>query len=133
MATRQHVREAIISLLYALDTGNESIQKHVDEVLEDKKIRNKQREFALVLFAGVLENLEKIDELIVGVLKEWDFEKLGKMEKAIIRLGVYEMGHTQTDKAVVINEAVELSKIYGTEHSPKFVNGVLDAIKKELK
>lgn len=129
MATRQQVREVVVWLLYAFDSGNENIQKFIDEILEEKKIRNKQKEFALSLFSGILENLEMVDDTIESVLKEWDFEKLGKMEKAILRLGVFEMLFTDTDRAVIINEAVELAKNYGAENSPKFVNGILDAIK----
>ena len=124
---------AVVSLLYAYDLGNGKIADVAVEILEEKKIRNKQREFALGLFEGVIENLEKIDEAIKGHLKEWDFERLGSIERATLRLGAYEIMFGELDPAVVINEAVEITKSFGAEQSPKFINGVLDAIAKEKK
>ena len=131
MATRHHARMAVVSLLYAYDLGNQSIADYTDEILEDKKIRNKQKEFALELFRGVMENLSMVDEAIVKHLKDWDFERLGSVERATLRLGAYEIMKTSLDSAVVINEAIEVSKAFGTEQSPKFINGVLDAIAKD--
>jgi len=131
VATRAHAREAVVGLLYAYESGNENIKEHAVDILEEKKIRNKQQEFALGLFNGTMENLEKIDAIITENLKEWDFNRIGDMEKAILRLGAYEILHTELDKAVAINEAVELSKKFGTDKSPMFINGVLDAITKE--
>ncbi|MDA3947365.1 MAG: transcription antitermination factor NusB [Helicobacteraceae bacterium] len=131
MATRHHARMAVVSLLYAYDLGNKSIADYTDEILEDKKIRNKQKEFALELFRGVMENLEAVDAAIVKHLKDWDFERLGSVERATLRLGAYEIMHSELDSAVVINEAIEVSKAFGTEQSPKFINGVLDAISKD--
>ncbi len=131
MATRHHARMAVVSLLYAYDLGNQSIADYTDEILEDKKIRNKQKEFALDLFRGVMEHLPAVDEAIVKHLKDWDFERLGSVERATLRLGAYEIMNTDLDSAVVINEAIEVSKAFGTEQSPKFINGVLDAISKD--
>ncbi len=131
MATRHHARMAVVSLLYAYDLGNKSIADYTDEILEDKKIRNKQKEFALDLFRGVMDNLAAVDEAIIKHLKDWDFERLGSVERATLRLGAYEIMHTELDSAVVINEAIEVSKAFGTEQSPKFINGVLDAIAKD--
>ena len=130
MATRHHARMAVVSLLYAYDLGNKSILDFSDEILEEKKIRNKQREFALELFRGVMDNLEKIDETIVASLTDWDFDRLGSIERATLRLGSYEILFGTLDSAVVINEAIEITKAFGTEQSPKFINGVLDAVSK---
>lgn len=131
MATRHHARMAVVSLLYAFDLGNQSIAEYSDEILEEKKIRNKQRDFALELFRGVMDNIEKIDTAIVKHLKDWDFERLGSIERATLRLGAYEIMTSDLDSAVVINEAIEVAKAFGTEQSPKFINGVLDAIAKD--
>lgn len=131
MATRQQARMAVVSLLYAYDLGNGSIAEHSVDILEEKKIRNKQRDFALNLFDGVMEHLEKVDAAIVEHLKDWDFERLGTIERATLRLAAYEILYTDLDSAVIINEAVEITKSFGTEQSPKFINGVLDAISKD--
>ena len=131
MATRHQAREAVIGLLYAYDLGNPEIKKFAEDILEEKKIRNKQREFALALFKGAVEHLDTIDEAIQKHLESWDIERLGYIEKAILRLGGYELLYTDLDPAIIINEAVELAKKLGAEQSPKFINGVLDAIAKE--
>ena len=131
MATRHQARMAVVSLLYAYDLGNGSIADFSDEILEEKKIRNKQRDFALTLFDGVMENLERVDKAIIKHLKDWDFERLGSIERATLRLGAYEILFSELDSAVVINEAIEVAKAFATEQSPKFINGVLDAISKD--
>ncbi|MFP4485689.1 MAG: transcription antitermination factor NusB [Campylobacterales bacterium] len=128
MATRSQAREAVAGLLYAYQSGNQNIEKFAKEMLDEKKIRNKQQEFAMGLYEGVIKNIETIDEKIISNLKGWEFEKLGDMEKALLRLATYEILYTSVDRAVVINEAVELSKRFCTEQSPKFINGVLDAV-----
>lgn len=131
MATRHHARMAVVSLLYAHDLGNQSIAEFSDEILEDKKIRNKQKEFAMMLFRGVMDNIEVVDKAIIEHLKEWDFDRLGSIERATLRLGAYEILFGELDSAVVINEAIEITKAFGSEQSPKFINGVLDAISKD--
>ena len=131
MATRHHARMAVVSLLYAYDLGNGNIAEHTAEILEEKKIRNKQKDFALALYEGVMENIEACDKAIIEHLKEWDFERLGTIERATLRLASYEILFGDLDSAVIINEAVEITKAFGTEQSPKFINGVLDAISKD--
>ncbi|HFD14507.1 MAG TPA: transcription antitermination factor NusB [Epsilonproteobacteria bacterium] len=128
MATRHQARTAVVGLLYAYDLGNENISKFSDEILEEDKIRNKQKEFSNTLFTGTVENLEMLDKEIEEHLTEWDFNDIGKVEKAIMRLGAYEILVAKTDKAIIINEAVELAKTLADEKSPKFINGVLDAL-----
>ena len=128
MATRHQARTAVVGLLYAYDLGNENIATFSDEILEEGKIRNKQREFSNALFEGTIENLEMIDTQIQDHLKDWDYDGIGKVEKAIMRLAAYEILVVKTDKAIIINEAVELAKTLADEKSPQFINGVLDAL-----
>ncbi|MGX3045008.1 transcription antitermination factor NusB [Helicobacter sp. T3_23-1056] len=130
MATRTHAREAVIALLYAYQSGNANTKDFAPNFLESRKIKNKQKDFALGLFGGVMEHLESIDFELAQNLQEWDFERLGQMEKSILRLGAYEIAHTSTQSAIVINEAIELAKNYADENATKLINGVLDKIKK---
>ncbi len=133
MATRHQVRESVISLLYAKDMGNESIDKFVNDILEDKKIRNQQKDFALSLFDGINENVGQIDKEANKYLKDWKIDSIGSIERAILRLGIYEMLHGDLDHAVIINEAIELSKNLAADNAPKFINGVLDSVRKNQK
>jgi len=130
LATRTQARESVIGLLYAYDLGNEGIVKFVDEILEDKKIRNQQKEFALNLFNGTVKNLESIDKEIIVHLNQGTLEDIGSVEKSILRLAVYEILFENLQKAIVINEAIELSKRLASDGAPKFVNGLLDKIVK---
>ena len=130
MATRHQVRTAVVGLLYAYDLGNEEIAKFSDTILEEDKIRNKQREFSHRLFDGTIAHLESIDTEVKKHLKEWDYDGIGKVEKAIMRLGTYEILIEKTDRAIIINEAVELAKALADDKAPQFINGVLDAVGK---
>jgi N utilization substance protein B len=132
VATRHQVRETIVGFLYAQDVGNDKISNFKDEIFEEKKIRNQQKEFAVELYQGILDNLGAVDKAINEYLKEWELKKVGAIERAILRLGAYELLYTKLDSAVIINEAIELAKELGNETSSKFVNGVLDSIKKSL-
>jgi N utilization substance protein B len=130
MATRTQARESVVGLLYAYDLGNKNISKYSDIIFEDKKIRNKQKEFAFGIFDGTLKNIKKIDDEISLHLKQRDINEVGKVEKAILRLCIYEILFTTLDKAIVINEAIELAKKLASDNAPKFVNGLLDKVKK---
>ena len=130
MATRRQVREAVVSILYSFDLGNEAVDKSAEIIFEDKKIRNAQKSYGQELLQGVLDSLESVDEIVLTALKERDMGDIGSVEKAVLRLGAYEIIHNLADRAVIINEAVEISKLLGAENSAKFVNGVLDSINK---
>lgn len=128
MATRHQVRSAVVSLLYAQEMGSEMVE-FTPEFLEEKKIRNDQLSFAHELIEGVNANLASLDAQINENLNEYKLDQIGAVERAILRLGAYEISAKKTDKAVIINEAIELAKELASDTSPKFINGVLDKIK----
>lgn len=127
MATRHQVRQAVVSLLYARDMGSDT-EDFRDEFLEEHKIRNKQKEFTKSLFNGVVDNLEHIDDSLDAHLDEYKVSELGVVERAILRLGAYEILYTQIDTPIVINEGIELGKEMASDTSPRFINAVLDAV-----
>ena len=129
MATRHQVRQSVISLLYALEM-NEKNENFIDEFLNEKKIRNEQKNFTLSLYEGIIKNLDDIDKNLNPYLNENEIEKLGHIERAILRLGAYELLFTDTPNAIVINEAIEFAKELDNDNSPKFINGVLDTLVK---
>jgi len=128
MATIHQARNSVVSILYAYDLGSDDIQSLKDEYFDEKKIRHKQKVFADSLFNGILKNLTYIDTSLLENLKGRTFDELGKIEKAVLRVGFYEIKFTSTDKAIVINEALELMKDFGIEEAIKFINGVLDSL-----
>ena len=130
MATRHQVRQCVVSLLYAKEMGSQ-MEQFSDEFLEEKKIRNDQKNFTISLYNGVLDNIDNIDNLLNSYLGKWKLDQIGIVERQILRLGAYEMKYSDKDLAIAINEAVILSNELASESSIKLINGVLDAIAKD--
>ena len=126
--TRTEAREKIMIILYQIDFYiKDNISFDVEDVIkENLEIDNK---YVRDIVNGVLENLEEIDSVINKYLDNWDLDRLGKTDKAILRLAAYEMLHYDTPKIVAINEAVELAKKYSDEKVVKLINAVLDKIR----
>jgi N utilization substance protein B len=97
-------------------------KKRVDEAFE----------YAQMLVRGAVENRERIDDLIRGQADNWRLERMPPVDRNILRLAVYEMLHERdTPKLVVLDEAIELAKKFGSEQSGRFVNGLLDGLLKQ--
>ncbi|MDR0495791.1 MAG: transcription antitermination factor NusB [Treponema sp.] len=89
--------------------------------------------FARLLIAGTIENIKAIDEMIKQHLQHWDIERLGRVDLAILRMSVYAlMYQNEIAPSIVIDEAIGISREFGTDDSFRFVNGVLDNIRKTL-
>ena len=125
---RTEAREKIMVILYQIDFYvKEGMSYDIDEVIkENLEIDNK---FVRDVVYGVIKNIENIDKIITKYLDNWDSDRLGKTDKAILRLGTYEMLYYDTPKVVVINEAVELAKKYSDDKIVKLINAVLDKIR----
>ncbi len=91
------------------------------------------RAFACLLIKGTVEHLDEADSYIRGSLRNWDFERLQKVSLAILRMSIYALIYQKDiPPKVVIDEAVEITKEFGTDDSYRFVNGILDTIKKQI-
>ncbi|RDU64044.1 transcription antitermination factor NusB [Helicobacter didelphidarum] len=130
MATRKQAREAVIQLLYAYELGNDNVLEQAIAFLDAQKIRHKQQNFALSLLHGVLSHRILLMQVIEVFLKTWDIERLGAIEKVILSLGIYELLQTDTQEAIIINEAIELTKSFGLSDASKLINGILDSVAK---
>lgn len=84
------------------------------------------------LCKGVFDKFEEIDNTISKHSKNWSLHRMGVIDRIVLRMATWELLERKQPKKVVMNEAIELSKVYGTEHSGSFVNGILDAIAQEL-
>jgi len=126
--TRTEAREKIMIILYQIDFYmKEKMDYDIDAVIkENMEIEN---EYVNDIVHGVCENMKTIDETITKYLDGWDLDRLGKTDRAILRLGAYEILYYDTPKIVAINEAVELSKKYSDDKVVKLVNAVLDKIR----
>ena len=126
--TRTEAREKIMIILYQIDFYmKEKMSFDIKDVIkENLEMDNK---YVDDIVNGVIENLDTIDNIISKYLDGWDLDRLGKTDKAILRLAAFEMMYYDTPKVVVINEAVELAKKYSDDKIVKLINAVLDKIR----
>ena len=111
---------------------NEEEEKS-EESAPKVKIDDESAAFSRMLIAGTIENVVKIDEIIKAHLTNWDFDRVNKVTIAILRMSVYSLMFTkEIDASVVIDEAIDIAKNYGPDDSYKFVNAILDNIKKSI-
>lgn len=107
--------------------------KSEDSKSENVKIDAEEGAFSRMLIAGTIENIAKIDETIKAHLKNWDFSRVNKVTIAILRMSVYSLLFTKDiDSSIVIDEAIDIAKNYGPDDSYKFINAILDNIKKTI-
>ena len=124
------------------ETGTEAQeQAGLAELLQfswiDEAVREKTNpesiDFARLIAAGTIQNLGDIDRQIKTQLEHWDFSRLNKIDQAILRMSVYSLLYQKDiPPSVTIDEAVDISKEFGTDESYRFINGVLDGIRKNL-
>lgn len=125
--SRSEQREIIMTALYQISLYEKTnMQYDIDEVINE--LIEIDSEFIRNTVHGVLDNLKKIDEIANNYLKDWDIDRIGKTDQAILRLGIYELEFTDTPDIVCINEAVELSKKFSDDSVKGMINGVLDKI-----
>lgn len=129
--TRRKIREEALQVLYQLDTNQALTPSNALRHFET--IGSGSDAFLKQSVLGVVSNLEKIDESIRTASQHWRTDRMARVDKNLLRLGVYELEFCDDIPATVtINEMIELAKQYGSEHSAAFVNGILDKIKSEL-
>ncbi|CAM3956972.1 transcription antitermination factor NusB [Lederbergia lenta] len=127
---RRIAREKALQAMYQIDISEANPAEALENVLEDEK----PDEFLQGLVEGTTANLQQIDQEISKHLERWSIDRLAKVDVNILRLGVYELLFNEdVPQNVVINEAIEIAKIYGDEKSGKFVNGILSKVKGEEK
>lgn len=144
-ATRRQAREWAIQMLTAADLNppfdvGEFMASYWEQILDldeedggPQEARGKLKAFAEERVAGVLGSLKEIDAIIESFLVGWNLYRLGTVERAVLRLGVWEMKNTDVPKAVAINEAVDLANWFSSARTRTIVNGVLDRYAKSLK
>ena len=132
---RTRARQLAIQGLYQLDVqGPDLFQRPTDEFFMDADSDNFVRKLALDWTKGTWEHLPQCDELITSSTIKWQFSRLSPVDKSILRLAVYQLKFCpDIPPKVVINEAIELAKMFSTDRSGPFVNGVLDAVLRKLR
>ena len=131
MGARRKARELAVQMLYQFDLSGNLPETIVSTFEELQKSKPNTREFATKIFHGTVAHIAKIDEMIQLQADNWRLSRMAVVDRNIIRLSVYEFLHEDdTPKLVIIDEAIEIAKKFGTEKSSQFINGILDGILK---
>ncbi len=126
---RRTAREKALQALFQIDVSQADPSEAIDHVLEGEE----GDDYLTLLVTGVLENKEEIDRLIKQYLEKWKLERLATVDRNLLRQGVYELKYSKDVPAnVVIDEAIEIAKIFGDDNSSRFINGVLSKVKDNL-
>ena len=132
MSSRSKARKRAVDALYAADMRDEMATDLLTETQESVADRQNQDEifdFAMELVSGVLANQIEIDELLSSLAQNWTLDRMPALDRAILRLGIYEIAFgNQVPAEVVISEAVALASELSTDDSPAFVNGILAGV-----
>jgi N utilization substance protein B len=131
---RRIIREKVMQTLYAFEMSHEPIDFLLDQIAAPLKKDNETFEFAKTLTLKVVECSAEIDAMIRSRVEHWEFNRLAIIDKVVLRIAICELLYfDDIPPKVSINEAIEIARLYSTEKSDKFVNGVLDSIFNDLK
>ena len=132
MATRRRGREAALQLLYAVEITHADVEAVLASSWAHALMAARTREFTGALLRGVIASRDEIDVLIREWSANWSLERIGLVERNILRFAIYELLFMpEIPPNVTINEAIEVAKRYGAEDAPSFINGILDRIKNQ--
>ena len=135
MGSRRKARECALQMLFAADVAGTRVDELVRTFwseLSDGEFDEPAREFATRLVTGTLSNLTEVDERIRSRAEHWRISRMALVDRNVLRLAVYEFLHEPTPRTVAINEALEIARRFSTYEATQFINGILDAIKRDL-
>lgn len=128
---RRRARECAVQFLYGLELTRYDWHEAIANYWRMNPARPAVKRYTETVVEGIHRHREELDAAVASVLENWSPERVGKIERSILRLALYEMRYAEdVPVAVAINEAIELAKQYGDGEAPRFVNGVLDRLKK---
>lgn len=133
--SRKNARENAFKCIYEYEFNKEKdIEKLLESCYEENNCSELEKEYIEEVTKGLVKNIDDVDKVILKNLKNWSFERIAKIDLAILRLAIYEMNYIDNiPLKVSANEAVELAKTYGNTDSKSFVNGLLAKVIEEKK
>ena len=132
--TRRKIREEIFKLLFEHELIDNNIQKRIEEVVEEEKItKEDQINFLKSYVTEIIENEEILVEKIKNTLDGWTYERLGTIEKVLLKISFYEILIKKVGFEIAINEVLELAKKYSYNDTKDFLNGILAKLVKNMK
>jgi N utilization substance protein B len=134
MHQRRKAREVALQVLYELDVQMIGFGEAIELFWANFEASEEARKFSSLLIEGVWNNREQIDSLISDSSENWTIARMSRVDKSILRMAVYELLFCQNiPPKVTLNEAIDLGKVYGSENSGAFINGILDALYGKLR
>jgi len=131
MGARRKARELALQMLYQFDLSGNGPDTIIETFEDLQKSKPNTKEFATKIFRGTVDHLSEIDDMIQAQAENWRLSRMAVVDRNIIRMSVYEFLHeNDTPKLVIIDEAIEIAKKFGTQKSSQFINGILDGILK---
>lgn len=132
MGARRKARELALQMLYQYDMSGNPPEQIIDTFEELAKSKPNTREFATKIFHGTIAHMAAIDKMLTEQADNWRLSRMAVVDRNIIRMSIYEFLHEDdTPKLVIIDEAIEIAKKFGTQKSSQFINGILDGILKK--
>ena len=129
MQIRRQARIAALQALFEIDAVHHSVDAVLQRRLQDAKLPSEAAEFASFVVHGVLDHQERLDAMIIVHAPEWPIDQMAIIDRNILRIALFEfIVDGGTPPKVAINEAVELAKVFGSDSSQRFVNGVLGTL-----
>jgi N utilization substance protein B len=134
MSSRRRSRQRALQILYLWDARRQPVDEAINAYYETlySEEQPERDPFAASLVRGTVQHVTEVDERISRHAEHWRMERMPAVDRNILRLAVYEMIHGGTPAAVTIDEALELARKFSNEESVQFVNGVLDAVHREI-
>lgn len=133
MGRRRKAREETLRILFRLEFENKQIDKTLNQYWQSKKTSEEIKEYSTWLVKGIISGQAKIDNIIQQVSEHWRISRMAIVDRNILRMAVFELLYEESiAPAIVINEAIEIAKKYSGDEAATFVNGILDAIRKNL-
>ena len=133
MGKRHRAREAVVQFHFWRDLQHGETPERIEDFWELCPATDRVREFAQPLIEGMVTHLDELDERIRKYCENYNLNRISAVDRNVLRLAIYEMLHRDDIPPVVsINEAIELAKTFGGAESGKFVNGILDRVRKDL-
>jgi len=132
---RRAARELVFKYLFEADMNkNSEFNKELYIGREEtQELNENQHSFLIDSLEGVFKNVVEIDNYLTENMETWNLERVGHVERALLRFAVYELKYSEIGTEIIVNEAVELAKKYGEEKSGEFINGVLAILVKSIR
>ena len=132
MGKRRKSRESTLQILFQLEFDDSDPDRVIKQFWKGKKVSREIKEYSLYLIKGVTSHQDSIDRIIQSASEHWRISRMAVVDRNILRMAVFELLYAEgLPAAIVINEAIEVAKKFSSDQAAQFINGILDALRKQ--